>query len=271
MESLESTVEKANQKTNRNSKGPDSSKLPPAGLSDLPFEIRLRIYHYLIPQNRVIEVNNPRIEYPFHDIDLNCDVLTFGRNRNSYLLVSKQISEETLDILYGENIFKIYLHVDRHILLWENFTTANIRRMRDILVIAHPGCVSRQVTAKPNEELWASVLPNLRRFRLVAEQPQRGRSYYGAPMLEQQLEEWDEWLRPFLECFGRYLSEGTVVEVDTNEKVETEKIVQESLPNGWRRVPCPIVGDIIFMRGDFSLELEDSDDDMGLMSASLFD
>jgi hypothetical protein len=40
---------------------------PPTGLLRLPFEIRLQIYYYCIPRNRVIEVSRPRFNtsWPF--------------------------------------------------------------------------------------------------------------------------------------------------------------------------------------------------------------
>jgi hypothetical protein len=56
--------------------------------------------------------------------------------RTPLLLLSKQISEETLDIPYGENLFEVHLHDDGEADLAGNFTEANRRRMRRMVLIA---------------------------------------------------------------------------------------------------------------------------------------
>ena len=67
-----------------------------------------------------------------------------NKNKNSIFLLSKQISEEALDILYGDNIFKLYLHGEGEVYLKKNFTEANRQRMRYLLLIAEPnGCFVR--------------------------------------------------------------------------------------------------------------------------------
>ena len=58
------------------------------------------------------------------------------RKKNSIFLVCKRISNEALDILYGENAFKLYLHIDGGLCLKRNFTEANRRRMRLLLLTA---------------------------------------------------------------------------------------------------------------------------------------
>ena len=91
-----------------------------------------------------------------------------NENKNSLLLLSKQISEECLDILYGENIFKLYLNGEGEVYLRKNFTEVNRRRMRYLLLIAQPMGVSYEPVRIPDNVLWASILPSLRVLRIVA-------------------------------------------------------------------------------------------------------
>jgi hypothetical protein len=246
----------------------------PAGLLNIPFEIRLQIYHYCIPRKRIVEVTHPRfpVRWPFEEegdtldfesgtLDLVGNFWNINRNKNSLFLVSKQISEEALDFLYGENIFKLYLNGEGEYCLRKNFSEVNRRRMRYMLVIAQPMGVSFRPGRIPDNALWSSILPNLKAFRLVAQQPLETASYYNAPTLEQEVDDWVKWIRPFLECFGQHLSSGTVVEVDDDDRKDTSELVKERLPNGYRKVRCRLAGDLIFKRGQFSIESGYWDDD----------
>jgi hypothetical protein len=52
-------------------------------------------------------------------------------DKSAIFVVSKQISEEALDVLYGDNFFQLgryFLHAERD--LKKTFTLANIRRVR---------------------------------------------------------------------------------------------------------------------------------------------
>ena len=93
------------------------------------------------------------------------------RNNNSIFLLSKQICEEALDVLYGENIFKLYLHREGEHFLKKNFTEANRQRMRYLLLIAKPRGISYGPGRMPDNALWSSILPTLEGLRIVAEQP----------------------------------------------------------------------------------------------------
>ncbi|KAL5344205.1 hypothetical protein ACLOAV_010823 [Pseudogymnoascus australis] len=48
-------------------------RTPPTGLLRLPFEIRLQIYGYCIPQKRVIEVIQPYFDTSFEDCTLEVE------------------------------------------------------------------------------------------------------------------------------------------------------------------------------------------------------
>jgi hypothetical protein len=258
----------------------------PAGLLRLPFELRLQIYHYCIPQKRVIDVHSPcfPIEWPYEQSDHTLDrrnspnfsddglenpvgdiILDledgWWDHKNSIFLLSKQISGEALDVLYGDNIFKLHLHGRGEYFLEKNFAEGNRKRMRYLLLIAQPRGVSYTPERVPDDKLWCSILPQLKVLRIVAEQPLEAGSYYNAPTLQQGMDRWVNWIRPFLKCFGQHLLRQTIVEVDYDNRVETEAIVKESLPCSYRQIRCRHDGDLIFKRGQFSLESGYWDDD----------
>ena len=252
----------------------------PAGLLTIPAEIRLQIYHYCLPRRRIVVVSTPcfHFSYPIgNESDDNPDVEKyvfnedgifinedgtcntsfrgFQKNRNtSLLLVSKQISEEALEYLYGENIFKLSIHEADEYHLRKNFSEQNIRRMRYLLVIAVPMCVSYGVSYARriglDNEIWSWVLPNLTVFRLLAQQPSAANRYQNVPTLAEG--RWIKWIKAYLECFGQHLQSKTSVEVDVDDRKEIAELVQECLPNGYQKVRCKLLGDHLFKRGHFT-------------------
>ena len=186
----------------------------------------------------------------------------WDRNKNnSIFLLSKQISGEALDILYGDNIFKLCLNGQGEYDLEKNFAEGNRQRIRYLLLTAEPMGVSFGPGVMPNHSLWSSILPTLKGLRIVAEQPVEASSYHGAPSLEQKLDCWVKWIKPFLQCFGQYLSKETIVQVDINGWAETRELVKACLPHGYREIRCRHFGDLIFKRGRFSWESGYWDDD----------
>jgi hypothetical protein len=184
-----------------------------------------------------------------------------NENKNSILLLSKQISGEALDILYGDNIFKLQLHGQGEYCLKKKFAEGNRQRIRYLLLSAQPMGVSYEPERMPDNSLWSSILPTLKGLRIVAEQPVEASSYHGAPSLEQEIDRWVKWIKPFLHCFGQYLSRETIVQVDIDGRAETRELVKECLPHGYREIRCRHVGDLIFKRGRFSWESGYWDDD----------
>lgn len=68
----------------------------------------------------------------------------------------------------------------------------------------------------PDNALWASILPSLRVLRIVAEQPLESVGYFGAPTLEQEMDRWVKWIRPFWNalvniCLLELLSKSTMM------------------------------------------------------------
>jgi hypothetical protein len=289
----------------------------PAGLLCLPFEIRLQIYRYCIPQRNMINVSMPRFDlvrsFEGRDLFLDSEDTTSSQgasldvendvendvvneedyqidwewptrfvndaqeldegttnfegsgsrpelsayywndnsNRTSIFRLSKQISEEALDILYGENMFKVCLNGGGELGLSNNFTQANRQRMRHLLLIAEPCGINYWPGEMPNDEIWSSILPKSKTLRIVARQPTEA-LYPIALTLEKKMDEWIEWFKHRLQCFAQHLSRETIVKVDIDGRTETGELLKECLPYGYQEIRCHLVGDLIFKRGHFS-------------------
>jgi len=150
-------------------------------------------------------------------------------NENSIFLLSKQISQEALDILYRENSFKLHFHGEGEYYLKKNFAEANRKRMRYLLLTVQPMGISYKAGRKLDN---ASLFLKLKGFRIVAQQPTEASSYYGAPTLKQEMNYWVKWIRPFLQCFGQHLSRTSMVEAGIDGRGETMELVKE-LPAAW--------------------------------------
>lgn len=193
-----------------------------------------------------------------HDFIASWDLI---KNQNSIFLLSKQISEEALDVLYGDNVFKLYLHGEGESYLKMNFSHQNRQRMKYLLLIAQPRGVSYTPKNRVDDVLWRCMLPHLKGLRIVAEQPVEGGSYYGAPTHKQEMDCWINWFPPYMQCFGQYLVRETKIGVDADDHAETEELVKKCLPYGYQKIQCRLVGDFIFKRGQYSWESGYWDDD----------
>lgn len=237
----------------------EAQKIPPIGLVALPFEIRLQIYNYLIPQRHLVEVSNPAITYKYEEWD---DML--WKNKTSIFRISKQMSEEALDVLYGSNEFKLYLNGGGEAYFKWKISKTNRGRILSLEVVAQAEGRTFKPRQVPDYALWSSILPQLRTLRIVAAQPSFASYFYQPsqkePNIKGEIKTWMRWLPPYLECFGRYVSMDTAVEVDINGMARTEQIVRASFPNGYRKVQCP-TGELIFGSRLGFMNSEDRDED----------
>lgn len=143
------------------------------------------------------ELKGDMVTLEDHSPDLDDNYCNRNKNNNSIFLISKQLSEEALDILYGDNIFKLELHGEGGYYLKKNFTESNRQRMRYLLLTTQPICLLYQLRKAPDNGLWSSILPNLKELRIITEQPVNDSSYYSAS-LPQEIDRWANWTRPFL-------------------------------------------------------------------------
>ena len=171
-----------------------------------------------------------------------------GGNIN-ILLLSKQISEEALNVLYGENYFAINIYLDGEYNLKHSFTAANRQRVRSLLLIF---AYRRPIV--PDDELWESVLPKVKGLRVIIEQPvKEGRGWYGVPTFEQEIRNWGKWLAAYLRCFNENLSPEALLEIDDDGQPKTQEMLRKHLAIGYRSVRCRF-GDHFSKRGLWSWE-----------------
>ncbi|GBF60015.1 hypothetical protein TMEN_2414 [Trichophyton mentagrophytes] len=219
---------------------------------DLPFEIRHEIYSYCIPYHthfEEIRYFRARASFP-QPVVKKSNV----KNKNALLRVSKQISEECLNILYGKNRFYITLNASKRCLLANRITTENRARIRDVVVIVrHMGPAYGLPPPMPADGLWSSLLPGLRQLKIIAEQPVQSPNSPFDPAFDEKVRSWIKWFGPLMECFAKYLTSYTVVEVDENGKEVTTELVRQHLTHSYRVVRDDIHGDFIFQRGRFAI------------------
>jgi hypothetical protein len=181
------------------------------------------------------------------------------------LQVSRQVSDEALNVLYGDNAFKIILHGGGEYHLKTIFCEANRRRIRHIMLVLRPMGVSYCPNFRMDTAMWDTILPHLRTLGIVAEQPLEGDHYWNGRTFMEKMKEWIEWLTPILECLAKTLSTKSAVLVDVDEREETGKLIQKYLLHGYQQTRTK-TGDFVFKRGEFSVESGYWDDDDGPFS-----
>jgi len=220
----------------------------PTGLLGIPLEIRLEIYRYFLIRQEPIKLQfltfHPN-QWPSKD-----DNPLNAKRRTVVLLISRQLSEEALNVLYGENVFEVALHWGSQSIL-SQFAPANRQRIRRLQILARPTGVFYGSPLNLNPHILPPILASLTRLYIVPQQPLEVRTFDNAPRLEQEMHKWLAWLKPVLEYVNQYVSSRATIEVDDNDMEETSELVKRCLPNGYRKVRT-LAGDMWFMRGMFS-------------------
>ena len=211
------------------------SSRPPCHFLDTPLEIRREIYRYCLLRRDPVYIHNRF----FH---------VYRENKNSLLLVSRQVTSEALVVLYGENIFKVCLSYGGEADLQKFFAEANIGRVRRMEIVTPSSfnlgpfeVVNHNYKLK--SRLWSPFLRNLTKLSIVVNQPLKVRAHHGAFRMEEGL----EWLRVNLQDIASHLSRSCIVEVDDDDRKETRAMMEESFPGGYRKVQT-LSGDVYFKR-----------------------
>ena len=186
------------------------SSRQPVSFLDLPLELRRQIYQYCLVREDPIDIK---------------PCLPRG---TSLLLVSKNVGSEALEVLYGDNIFKIDFREYSGDSLQRHFTKANLQRIRKMQVVMIPQPSPYPCMLDP--KLWVPALANLTRLFIVAQQPMH------PPTFGHQIEDWVGWLRAVLQHIASQLPTSCIVEVDDDCKNETSALMKEYLPAGYRKV-----------------------------------
>ncbi|KAJ5172457.1 hypothetical protein N7492_005050 [Penicillium capsulatum] len=200
-----------------------------AGFLHLPFELRLMIYKYCLPQGHTINVTKPWILY----------------QAKQMLLVSRQVTADVLQILFSENTFEVPLNADGERGLIRNFSLYSRSFMQDLLITAVP-TGNTYCNSEPDVSLWQSMIPHLKRLQIVVSQPI-------PPLSSMRLAvtHWARWIGRYLIVFARFLQESTVVLLDANDRKPTIDIAKEILP-AHLQIARLARGDLIFLRGVYA-------------------
>ena len=216
-----------------------SSKAP-IGLLDIPVEIRLHIYQYCLVREDHIRLSS------INSMDSgNLSERGLSDIKKSLLLVSKTVGLEAIHVLYGENVFQVFLPGGRGFDLQEIFTEANIRRMRRMEVIIQPYCADYAAMLDPT--LSSPILARLSHLSIMAQQPLHASPNKALFSLEWDVEEWMVRLRAFLQYIVHQLPSSLIIEVDDDGRKPTSDLMRECLHSRYRNVRT-LVGDYYFER-----------------------
>lgn len=175
-----------------------------------------------------------------------------GPFTTALLCVCRKISEECLDVLYGENRFEMDLARGAEFVLRSAFTEENIVRIRDVHVIARLAAPppDMRLLPQPDHQFWNLVIPELTNFVLQANEPATCVDATVARwdvdrVLERRLvDDWKERVEPYFELFGRLLDGVTRnIKVDISVGSETLGLAQQHSPERFsvrvvNRVQC---------------------------------
>lgn len=235
----------------------------------LPLELRQHIYAIIFGPRRLVDLHicpisprsrsmiyRPKSEKPHENDDLENDKDIDGESekklsesdmedayrfsedsvyerRTSILGVSRAISNEALDVLYGQNNFVVYIPLAYH--EFPMFGVANLRRIHYLLIMTRPMAIFYESPHVFDPQLWLPLLEGLLQFRFVAQQPSGG--YYDAPTLEEDSCDWTTWLDPILKYFSTNLPKTTAVSLDDDGHAETSSMMDKHFdPNHWELV-----------------------------------
>ncbi|OCL13537.1 hypothetical protein AOQ84DRAFT_104920 [Glonium stellatum] len=190
-------------------------------LLSVPLEIRREIYRYLLIQQNPIAVD---LVYMFKQFFDRHGTSPGRDSRINILLASRQVCEEALDVLYGENVFQIHLY-DWDLNAISQFACDNRQRIRRLRLLGHDLDLFYWKPATIESPIWPPILANLTRLHIVMQEPVRLiwlPGLFEEPYsFEQEAGEWLAWLKPILEYVNQHLSSRAVVEVDHGNKEET--------------------------------------------------
>ncbi|KAL8663685.1 MAG: hypothetical protein Q9202_003631 [Teloschistes flavicans] len=217
----------------------------------LPLELRQQIYTIIFGPRRCVQLVSGADLWSRSLIKGGFDTenaYTHGLNPG-ILGVSRSISDEALDVLYGRHVFVVNIH-------WEDclkvrkFGVANLRRIRHLCIMAQSEAVFYEEPRVLNPQLWLPLLEGLVQFQIVAQEPVATRGYHGDdPILRKTLREWITWLDPVLQYFSLNLSETTAVSIDDDGRAETTAMMKKHFGTGYRR-ERNISGDVSLEQGE---------------------
>jgi hypothetical protein len=204
---------------------------PRTSFLDLPYEIRRAIYCYFIPRRTTFNIRfYPRSLYAAMPHS-GC----LGNGFRGLLLVCRQVSDEALDILYGENAFEVVMNLVGQNIARPMFPQSNRRRIRHVLLLhpcryySHGGPVAAPLTI--DSTLWDPIFPTLKTM-IIADDSRT------VTANQVQIEPYARIVR----YIGNALPAECIVLFDFNQVEWVERLFRENLPHQSR--PVQIATDV---------------------------
>lgn len=237
---------------------------PRAGLMTLPVELRLQIYRYFLVEPDLICCTDfpSRIKNENHsdsEEDEEYGIFTEARQRtregrlprrggsrrgtrgrksnddrildkpntHPLLLVSKTVSQEALDVLYGEHTFEMDLYS-------HPFSLANLRRIKKPRIQLRKKDLPYlpQAPASTWENLFHGVAAIDIEITVERERPraynEEHRDYWAVTNVGIG---WECWCRAWIEALSRVIEADTLVRIVDAHADEVNAILQEYIPN----------------------------------------
>lgn len=238
---------------------------------DLPFELRRQIFRYCIKCDFVIYVNglwrhnsvflsladavhrrsatNHPLTYMAEDLsgdDINVPVhMRLNRldwhsewekkQNKSIVLVCKQASEDALNILYGENLFKV--HTGQRGTTLEDFSAVNQLRVRKLqLVLALGVCQTLYYFGAFQRPELLPIWSNITKLQIKAVQPHGQISRYELDQHKNSMRKYEDQMRPLLKLLADVLPSQLQVELEDNGGLETRSLFEWYLVNRYKVV-----------------------------------
>lgn len=225
---------------------------PAPFLPQLPFELRLQIYSFLIPRREIIRADLAGVKplgVKVSDTTPPTRLLassnekekSHNQGRCKVLQLSKQISEECLAILYGENTFLVFCQEKGEYTLVSHITEANRRRIRAVIIEQERNsqrCLLN--TASPARNFWKKILPNLRDLTISLEDPMGSCSHENldCEITRRDICFWHGWVIEYITFFGMEYKGGNTITMwvkvgDDDDLEEMMKLIEWHM-RSWR-------------------------------------
>ncbi|TLD18887.1 C2H2 finger domain transcription factor [Venturia nashicola] len=225
---------------------------PVRSFLDLPFELRREVYHHYF-SHRAYTPRHIRLHPQQQCLD-----------SIALLLVSKSVSEEALDILYGKALYQICLPGTSGARFKNYITNRNMQRIRKVqfqLFRDKELCANNLGETQLDIRIDESVLARTTKLEVVA----IAASWYSGrnPYCKEERKNWLEWFEGLMVYTKSKASPTLRVELDNDDGEEaTNTIAARHFPNRFRNVQTD-AGDYYFGGLQKSLEKQKIEDSSG--------
>ncbi|OIW34676.1 hypothetical protein CONLIGDRAFT_15128 [Coniochaeta ligniaria NRRL 30616] len=207
----------------------------------------------LEPLMPVYEPPTPAYNYPHDKGAMERWNPDWMRVLHGLLISCRQVREEALGVVYGENVFRVRQLEGEQRFLWEFMPEERRLRIRHIMIELRSDHRTspdgpQRPDLLPNPWLWEPMIPNLVSIRILAQQPTKTETSFvdRSLLLRDHSEDccigvasaialWLHMIKPTLEYFGSRILPSTMVMVDDNGSKEVGVLLERLLPS-FRRI-----------------------------------